>query len=94
LLIVDCTEVPWKLIRHLLHHWKKLVVLSLKKYDDRLCSVLQEVVLQSIFQAVFDHRKRKNKRLNLHPIMELFSALVGNTVRFLNLQNSHHDLWL
>jgi len=54
--------------------------------------VLQEVVLQSIFQAVFDHRKRKNKRLNLHPIMELFSALVGNTVRFLNLKNSHHDL--
>jgi hypothetical protein len=26
--------------------------------------------------------------------MELFSALVGNTICFLNLKNSHHDLLL
>ena len=56
--------------------------------------MLQEVVIQSCLYTLVQQGNRNNLRLNLYPSIVLFGAIKGQTVFFLDLEHSRHNLLL
>ena len=56
--------------------------------------MLQEVVIQSCLYTLVQQGNLNNRRLNLYPSIVLFGAIKGQTVLFLDLEHSRHNLLL
>ena len=56
--------------------------------------MLQEVVIQSCLYTLVQQGNLNNRRLNLYPSIVLFGAIEGETVLFLDLEHSRHNLLL